>query len=778
MPISSPGTRCSSDLKDPTLQQYSAESVSTEQSLGTFEESKGSITENYVQDSSVDEHDDGNWQPMEVISLEPTHLINDIDDDNEIIEEKKETEKVEESELEPRYTRVFRDEDDDQKHQLDSEAIKLLDIADHGNEEISMDSQLEITGNILSETEKMAYAGVCRLLILKMVDKIACFTTLPWYRGECKAALEDTIMWADKTTSCIYEHLGVTVEEQKMIENLHKHSVQIDDLSKILVSAHRAQTVSSLDAVLVDEVESSDSLSSLGKEKPVQIDVRWTVLCDLFLVLISKSLYDCRSRSLLMAVGEVLDINEFDVAKFEKHIVETIQIDDTGELEAGSSANTEAVMKLRRKVSRRKKYILMGLAGIGGGLVIGLSSGLLAPIISAGIGAAFTTVGLSGVATSGFLAGGGSAALITAGGAISGAHIGTTGMAHRKADVKTFEFRPLHAQRRANVIVTVSGWMLSKEDDVRLSFATLDPIVGDIYSVFWEPEMLASAGQTMNILATEVVTQSLQQVLGSTVLVSLMGALQWPLILTKLGYLIDNPWNNSLDRAKATGQLLADMLCYRSLGVRPVTLVGYSLGARVIYYCLRELEKKKEFSIIENVYLFGTPVIFKRTSWLKAASVVSGRFVNGYKKNDWILGYLFRATSGGIGRVAGLRQIDCIPGIENIDVTNLVSGHLAYRESMPILLAAVGFEVLDEEVDLVSEPIPEPLRERQSQLLYEIEAEECQNKQKELIEKSLMQKGRSLSPKKSNAFFDSKKIREELKKVKKKYGSSFNSRWY
>ena len=46
--------------------------------------------------------------------------------------------------------------------------------------------------------------------------------------------------------------------------------------------------------------------------------------------------------------------------------------------------------------------------------------------------------------------------------------------------------------------------MASKEDDVRLPFSTVDPVVGDIISLLWEPEILQSMGQTMNLLATEV----------------------------------------------------------------------------------------------------------------------------------------------------------------------------------------------------------------------------------------------------------------------------------
>jgi hypothetical protein len=47
-------------------------------------------------------------------------------------------------------------------------------------------------------------------------------------------------------------------------------------------------------------------------------------------------------------------------------------------------------------------------------------------------------------------------------------------------------------------------WMSSVADDVRLPFSTLDPIVGDVISLLWEPETLRSMGNTMNLLATEV----------------------------------------------------------------------------------------------------------------------------------------------------------------------------------------------------------------------------------------------------------------------------------
>jgi hypothetical protein len=202
---------------------------------------------------------------------------------------------------------------------------------------------------------------------------------------------------------------------------------------------------------------------------------------------------------------------------------------------------------------------------------------------------------------------------------------------------------------------------------------------------------------------------------------TLMAALQLPMVLTKLSYLIDNPWAVSLDRAVSAGQILADSLIDRNLGTRPVTLVGYSLGSRVIFSCLQELAKKGAYGLVQNVYLFGSPVVVRPDEYIRARTVVSGRFVNGFNRNDWILGYLFRLTNGGIRRIAGLATIESVPGIENLDVTELVVGHMEYRTAMPRLLRECGWLVESDEFSEIEDPDPENHKERQRELINEIE---------------------------------------------------------
>lgn len=255
--------------------------------------------------------------------------------------------------------------------------------------------------------------------------------------------------------------------------------------------------------------------------------------------------------------------------------------------------------------------------------------------------------------------------------------------------------------------------MNGPHDDVRLPFSVLDPVVGDVFSVLWEPEMIRETGSAIKILTSEVLTQLAQTALQATVMTALMSALQWPisesiiacflsagnltrwihLVLTKLGYLIDNPWSNALDRAKSAGLVLADVLIRRHLGVRPITLIGFSLGARVIFYALLELAKQKHFGIVQDVILLGATVTAPHRTWLEVRSVISGRFVNCYARNDWVLNYLFRATAGSLNTVAGLRPLNNVPGLENIDVTDKIAGHMSYRTFMPLILDQLGFPV-------------------------------------------------------------------------------------
>ncbi|PYH94229.1 DUF726 domain protein [Aspergillus ellipticus CBS 707.79] len=714
------------------------------------------------EDEGEEEDDDGGWKEMPALGE-----FDEYDDYGRLIARgaKQEDNEAVYSGLGGAgkgYTRVQLDEDAQSATSMDEDTSYLFKESAAnaaGMEEELRDpvSQLQATKDLLTEGQRIAYVGVTRLSIHQMTLDMNKIPPIKGTRKARQGGIDSIRKWGQTMMGRLYAHMDIDAAEQVMIEQLAGHGVEPADLVRPLMSNARVSnplaeepetpkgSMSSPTSpriregyqsrVSTDFDRSSTSTSPPpyetheGEDLPevrtpsqlptsakIDIDLRWTVLCDLFLVLIADSAYDARSRTLLERVGASMEVSWMQIARFEKRVIDALEMQEAAEKETWDESGH---MERRRKMALKHKFMVMGLATVGGGLVIGLSAGLLAPVIGAGIAAGFTTVGITG--TSAFLGGAGGTALIASGATLTGGTIGLRASQRRTGPVQTFEYRPLHNNKRVNLIITVAGWMTGKVDDVRLPFSTVDPIMGDLYSVLWEPDMLRSMGDTINILATEALTQGLQQVLGQTVLVALMASLQLPLVLTKLSYLIDNPWNVSLTRATAAGLILADSLRENNLGKRPVTLLGYSLGSRVIFSCLKELADKGAYGLVQNVYLFGSPNVANRDEYLKARSVVSGRFVNGYSSNDWILGYLFRATSGGIMRVAGLAPVEGVPGLENFDVTNIVNGHMDYRAAIPRLLKEVGWEVLSEEFAEIEDPDPENHAERQRELIREID---------------------------------------------------------
>lgn len=187
------------------------------------------------------------------------------------------------------------------------------------------------------------------------------------------------------------------------------------------------------------------------KDKTLDIDLRWTVLCDLFLVLIADSVYDARARTLMERVGKMLDVNWMDICKFEKRVTDALEMQENTE----QNWSEQEFIDTRDKEARNKRYLMLGLATVGGGLIIGLTGGLMAPMIGAGLVAGFSTIGVGGTAA--FLGGSASAAIITTTAVGTGSYVGGKAGFNRMKSVKTFEFRPLHNAKRMNLIITVSG---------------------------------------------------------------------------------------------------------------------------------------------------------------------------------------------------------------------------------------------------------------------------------------------------------------------------------
>lgn len=73
--------------------------------------------------------------------------------------------------------------------------------------------------------------------------------------------------------------------------------------------------------------------------------------------------------------------------------------------------------------------------------------------------------------------------------------------------------------------------MKGKLDDVRLPFSTLDPIIGDVWSVLWEPDTILQTGNAFKILTSEVLSSASQQILGATIMTGLMAGIAIPVCM-------------------------------------------------------------------------------------------------------------------------------------------------------------------------------------------------------------------------------------------------------
>jgi len=122
--------------------------------------------------------------------------------------------------------------------------------------------------------------------------------------------------------------------------------------------------------------------------------------------------------------------------------------------------------------------------------------------------------------------------------------------------------------------------------------------------------------------------------------------------------------------------------------------MGHSLGARVIFNTLKNLQKIN--MKIYEVYLFGGAVSrTDKTGWLSALTAVDKKIYNFYSYNDSILKNLYQSTMIGDSPI-GLGEIEFytsanlkLAEVENTDVTHIIKGHTEYKDKMEFLLSLV-----------------------------------------------------------------------------------------
>ncbi|GFX59581.1 transmembrane and coiled-coil domain-containing protein 4 [Trichonephila clavipes] len=451
-------------------------------------------------------------------------------------------------------------------------------------------------------------------------------------------------------------------------------------LSRLIIHVGLPKQVrSAMYAFLSGEGSDIEPLICALKKEPALNGNCLRVLEDLIVFAVEGGVYDARMRILILHVAWLLKVAMPLVEIYEESVVDMLS------REVQEISEDEQKANARRKRNKKiKRYLLVGMATIGGGAVLGLTGGLAAPFMAAGAGA---IIGGAGAAALGSAAG---VAVIGSLFGVAGAGLTGYKMQKRVGDIEEFAFDTLTEGQQLHITLAISGW-LSEEGKEAFQEPWYNLMHSrEQYSLRYESTYLLQLGRAMDYLFSFALTMAAQEALKYTILSGLIAAITWPATLITVAGVIDNPWGVCIRRSAEVGRHLAEVLLERQHGKRPITLIGFSLGARVIFHCLKEMAKRKDCEgIVEDAILLGAPVSGHPQNWHDLAKVVNGRIVNGYCK-----------TSSVSMKIAGLQAIKWSDRrMCNVDLSSVVSGHMDYANKMDTILKAVGVRTTDEIVD-------------------------------------------------------------------------------
>ncbi|KAH6848402.1 hypothetical protein B0I37DRAFT_432674 [Chaetomium sp. MPI-CAGE-AT-0009] len=449
------------------------------------------------------------------------------------------------------------------------------------------------------------------------------------------------------------------------------------------------------------------------------VEKRCLLLHALLLLLLSIENYGAYTRVLLQNMASALQLPLRVLTEDEVRVCDALA-------QIAKGIPPELLIPKKNEDGKPIRRWRAGLTGNSAGVIPG-AGGLPAPLEAARIGSVFGISGIPAAAAAGLLGIMGENSLAV--GALFGIYGSrNTGkmMEHYIKDVGDFAFLPLRGSpsehlemgkvdpesRRLRVVLGISGWMMNKDDA-----ASPWQCLGDqseVYAVRWELDALCKLGLSFDTLVRSAAwSMAKKEIVARTSehrsrpsnrfammanqhvpVFSNLADGRWPASLLKISKIIDNNWNNAMVRADKLGSTLADVIISKAQGERGVSLIGYSVGARAIYACLMCLAEKRAFGLVENAIMIGTPAPSDPMAWCAMKSVVSGRLVNVYSENDYILGFLYRTSSIEFG-LAGLQRVTGVDGIENVDVTAKVSIHPRYQYLVGSILRHIGWEDTD-----------------------------------------------------------------------------------
>jgi hypothetical protein len=281
-------------------------------------------------------------------------------------------------------------------------------------------------------------------------------------------------------------------------------------------------------------------LTQLEEEK------RALILHSLVLIVLSLEHYSAHSRILVLYLTSSLGLSRAILKKDEETVAQ-------GLLEAASQQlNADAETKKAAEASQTARKWKVGLAGVAGAALIGVTGGLAAPLLAAGVGSVMGGIGLGATAAAGYLGTlAGSTVLVGGLFGAYGAKMTGRAMDEYARQVEDFAFIPIHRtqdpkhqdneSRRLRVAIAVSGWLREPEEVSKpwryISKGT------EGFALRWELESLLKLGHSLETFVTSAAWgYAKKKIIEQTVFAAMSAAL-WPLGLLKIATLLDNPYS-------------------------------------------------------------------------------------------------------------------------------------------------------------------------------------------------------------------------------------------
>lgn len=363
----------------------------------------------------------------------------------------------------------------------------------------------------------------------------------------------------------------------------------------------------------------------------------------------------------------------------------------------------EKLMEPKRKgvygKTKQAAMVATGMAAIGTGAWVaapGIAAALGAGGLLGAAGTGTAISSLSGAAlTSASVAklGVGGMAVVSAVGAGLGGKAGYGLATSYMKDIPDYEFVKKREKDSdsSHQIVVVNGFLTESDKDGSDWSQGLKDYSEEspIWYLNWEAKTLLKLGNSIFTNGAEAFTRN-ALVGGASKASKFAGkAIARGGVVLGAANLAANPWHSAMVNAEKAGLLLAEAIS-RSEG-KTYTLMGHSLGARVVFFALLALATKEGEKFVDKAVLMGGAVGRDvEEDWNRAADAVNGYIFNCHTERDSVLKLMYQFANLGLSVPAGLGPAEGSPRkIVNIDFSSEeeISGHNAWKQNLPVVLS-------------------------------------------------------------------------------------------